>query len=298
MSDASGDVLWPTTRHELVAWLDEHVNFELNMPARAAAPTLERIVELCRFLGDPELACPVVHVTGTNGKGSTARILTELLMAQGLSVGTYSSPNLARVNERLARDGRPIPDAELVEVLGTLMRLEPLLSATPTRFELLTAAAFVWFADIAVDVAVVEVGLGGRWDATNVVEPVVAVVTNVSYDHVEILGPTLVDIAKEKAGIVKSGAVLVLGETDPELDAVFSDAADALHVPVWRRGRDFGCDQARVAVGGRLLDLRTPAARLSRGLPTSPRRPSRRQRRCCVGGGRGIFRRPPGLRGR
>ncbi len=260
MSDTSGDVVVPTTRHELVTWLDEHVNFELNMPTRASAPTLERIVELCRFLGDPELACPVVHVTGTNGKGSTARILTELLVAQGLSVGTYASPNLARVNERLARDGRPISDAELVEVLGTLMRLEPLLSATPTRFELLTAAAFIWFADIAVDVAVVEVGLGGRWDATNVVEPAVAVVTNVSYDHVEILGPTLVDIAKEKAGIVKAGAVLVLGETDPELDAVFTAAADAVEAPVWRRGRDFGCDQARVAVGGRLLDLRTPAA--------------------------------------
>src|SRR5580658_10490676 len=188
-----------------MAWLDEHTNYELAMPTRLGAPTLDRIGELCRFLGDPEQACPVVHITGTNGKGSTARILTALLMANGLTVGTYTSPNLATVNERLARDGIPIDDDELAEVLGSLALIEPLLSARPTRFELLTAAAFRWFADIAVDVAVIEVGLGGRWDATNVVDPVVAVVTNVSYDHVEVLGPTLVDIATEKAGIMKAG---------------------------------------------------------------------------------------------
>src|SRR6202043_2292429 len=104
---------------------------------------------------------------------------------------------------------------------GALALIEPMLSARPTRFELLTAAAFRWFSDIAVDVAVIEVGLGGRWDATNVVEPVVAVVTNVSEDHMEVLGPTLIDVAAEKAGIVKSGSHLILGETDPELAEVF-----------------------------------------------------------------------------
>ncbi|HXQ18837.1 MAG TPA: Mur ligase family protein, partial [Acidimicrobiales bacterium] len=186
---------------ELVAWLDEHTNYELGMPTRLAAPTLDRIRALCRLLGDPERACPVIHVTGTNGKGSTARILTELLLANGLTVGTYTSPNLAVVNERLARDNEPISDDDLAGVLSSLALLEPLLPERPTRFELLTAAAFSWFADVAVDVAVVEVGLGGRWDATNVVEPDVAVVTNVSYDHVEVLGPTLTDIAAEKAGI-------------------------------------------------------------------------------------------------
>ncbi len=160
----------------------------------------------------------MVHITGTNGKGSTARILTELFMANGLTVGTYTSPILERVNERLARDGVPIDDEELIEVLGALALIEPMLGARPTRFELLTAAAFRWFADIAVDVAVVEVGLGGRWDATNVVQPEVAVITNVSYDHVEVLGPTLRDIATEKAGIMKPGCRLILGvEFDPEL---------------------------------------------------------------------------------
>ena len=249
-------------RDELVAWLDDHTNYELAMPTRLAAPTLDRMRAMCDLLGDPQLACPVIHLTGTNGKGSTAKILTELLRASGLTVGTYTSPNLARVNERLTRDDEPIDDEELAEVLEALALLEPLLPERLNRFELLTAGAFRWFADTAVDVAVVEVGLGGRWDATNVVEPEVGLVTNVSYDHVEVLGPTLLDIAAEKAGIVKPGSRLVVGETDPELVEVFVAAADAAGVvEVWLRGEDFACESAHVAVGGRLLDLRTPSAR-------------------------------------
>ncbi len=245
-----------------LAWLDRHTNFERNMPARAQVPTLERIQALCRLLGDPQLAYPVVHVTGTNGKGSTVRMLSALLAARGLSVGTYTSPNLHSVNERIARNASPVPDDELAAVLATLRRLEPLVDGRVTRFELLSAAAFAWFADVAVDVAVVEVGLGGRWDATNVVRPDVCVVTNVSYDHVDVLGPTLTDIAREKAGIVKPGARLVLGETDPELAAVFTAAAAEAGAPVWRRDADFGCSANRLAVGGRLLDLWTPACRV------------------------------------
>ena len=249
-------------RDDMVAWLDGHTNFELAMPTRLGAPTLHRMEALCRLLGDPERSCPVVHLTGTNGKGSTARILSELFMAQGLTVGTYTSPNLERVNERLTRNGRPVDDAELAEVLGVLAGIEPLVGERLNRFELLTAAAFLWFADSPVDVAVVEVGLGGRWDATNVVVPEVAVVTNVSYDHVEVLGPTLVDIATEKAGIVKPGCRLVVGETTPELRDVFLAAADANGVAeTWVRGEDFDCDDSTIAVGGRLLDLRTPGGR-------------------------------------
>ncbi|HEY5023830.1 MAG TPA: folylpolyglutamate synthase/dihydrofolate synthase family protein [Acidimicrobiales bacterium] len=248
-------------RDEMVAWLDSHTDYELSMPTRVGAPTLDRIRAWCRLLGDPERSCPVIHVTGTNGKGSTAKIVTELLMTDGLSVGTYTSPNLARVNERLARNGEPIDDDELAEVLGSLADLEPLLSERTTRFELLTAAAFRWFADSPVDVAVIEVGLGGRWDATNVVEPDVAVITNVSYDHVEILGPTLLDIATEKAGIIKPGCRVVVGETDPELLGVFMAAAEECGAAeTWVRGVEFACTESRVAVGGRLLDLRTPGA--------------------------------------
>jgi dihydrofolate synthase/folylpolyglutamate synthase len=244
-----------------LAWLDDHTNYELAMPTRLGAPTLDRITELCRLLGDPEQSCPVVHITGTNGKGSTARILTELLMANGLTVGTYTSPNLESVNERLARDGEPIDDEDFAQVLQSLALFEPLLSDRPTRFELLTAAAFRWFADIAVDVAVVEVGLGGRWDATNVVRPDVAVITNVSYDHVEVLGPTLADIAAEKSGIIKPGCTVVVGETSPALRDQFVDVATSVGAgPIWLRGNDFDCDRSLVAVGGRLIDLRTPGA--------------------------------------
>lgn len=251
----------PDERDELVAWLDDHTDYERSMPTRLRAPTLERITELCHVLGNPESDYPVIHLTGTNGKGSSARVLTELLLAQGLTVGTYSSPNLARLNERLSRDGVPIADDELAEVLRALKLVEPMLSTPASRFELLTAAAFRWFADSPVDVAVVEVGLGGRWDATNVVRPEVVAVTNVSYDHVEVLGPTLGHIATEKAGIVKPDCQVVVGETDPELVEVFQAASDAAGARgLWRRGPDFDADANHMAVGGRLLDVRTPGA--------------------------------------
>jgi len=247
------------TLAELLDWLDGHTNFEVVSGAGdVRLPTLERIEALCDLLGDPQHAYRVVHITGTNGKGSTARILSTLLSHHGLHVGTYTSPNLHTVNERLAHHGQPIGDEELADVLGTLRRLEPLLAERPTRFELLTAAAFAWFADVAVDVAVVEVGLGGRWDATNVVRPDVSVVTNVSYDHVDVLGPTLRHIAAEKAGIVKADAPLVLGETDPDLVEVFLAEARQVGIPVRRRGVDFAVEGNRLAVGGRLVDLRSP----------------------------------------
>ncbi len=244
---------------EALEWLDGHVNLEAIEAGRAdARPTLERIRRLTELMGDPQRAYPVVHLTGTNGKGSTARMLTSLLGARGLRVGTYTSPHLERINERLSCDGEPIADDELAEVLTALAALEPLLERPPTWFEIVTGAAFRWFADIAVDVAVVEVGLGGTWDATNVADGQVAVVTNVSVDHVDILGPTLNDIAAEKAGIVKPDSVLVLGETDPALAAVFTRAARA---DVWERGSAFACEANHLAHGGRLLDLRTVGGR-------------------------------------
>lgn len=246
---------------ELVAWLDAHTDYEKAMPTRLRAPTLERITQLCHLLGDPQRSFPSVHITGTNGKGSTARMLTELFMAQGLTVGTYTSPNLSRVNERLARNGEPITDDELGEVLGALALLEPIMDARPSRFELLTAAALRFFADSPVDVAVIEVGLGGSWDATNVVDADVAAVTNVSYDHVEVLGPTLADIAGEKAGIVKPDCHVVVGETDAELVDIFAAAASRVGArAVWRRGDDFDTTVNQIAVGGRLLGIRTAGA--------------------------------------
>ncbi|HLG67483.1 MAG TPA: folylpolyglutamate synthase/dihydrofolate synthase family protein [Acidimicrobiales bacterium] len=246
---------------EALAWLDSHIDFESNVPSRRALPTLERIRELASLLGDPQRAAPAIHLTGTNGKGSTAAMVTALLGARGLSVGTYTSPNLTRVNERLARDGEPIADDAFCELLSSLALLEPLVSVRPTRFELLTAAALRWFADEAVDVMVVEVGLGGSWDSTNVVDGAVAVVTNISYDHTEVLGPTLEGIARDKAGIVKPGSRVVIGETDPELVGVIRSVAEAAGAAeIWVAGREFACTANRLAVGGRLVDLRTPGA--------------------------------------
>ena len=242
-----------------LAWLDGHVDFESSMPSRRSLPTLDRMRQLAQLLGDPEQAYPAVHITGTNGKGSTAAMVTALLAAQGLTVGTYTSPNLSRVNERIARNGEPIDDGAFVDVLESLARLEPLMDDRPTRFELLTAAALAWFADEAVDVAVVEVGLGGRWDCTNVVDGDVSVVTNISYDHTEVLGPTLEDIARDKSGIFKAQGRAVIGESDPALVHQLRQAAEeAGAIETWVRGADFACTANRLAVGGRLIDVRTP----------------------------------------
>jgi dihydrofolate synthase/folylpolyglutamate synthase len=245
---------------DALAWLDTHVNFEsaAGGPPRAGSVgglSLDRMRALVDVLGDPQEQIPVIHITGTNGKGSTARIASTLVAETGLSVGTYSSPHLRRINERIARNGEPITDADLAQVLTDLQALVPLSGVEPSWFELVTAAAYRWFADVAVDVAVVEVGMLGRYDATNVADGSVAVVTNVGPDHTDFQGDWRRAIAEEKAGIVKPGSVLILGETDPELRSVFLDAgADE----VWERDEHWGCDENLLAVGGRMLDLRTP----------------------------------------
>jgi dihydrofolate synthase / folylpolyglutamate synthase len=243
-------------------WLDSHIDFESKMPSRRALPTLDRMRALMTLLGDPQESIPSVHVTGTNGKGSTSAMVTSLMMAQGLSVGTYTSPNLERVSERLAYNGEPIDDVSFLAVLSELASIEPMLAERPTRFELLTAAAWSWFADVAVDAMVVEVGLGGTWDSTNVMHGDVALLTNFSYDHTDVLGPTLEGIAEDKSGIIEEGSIVVAGETNPDLLAIVeAGAARVGAAAVWVAGRDFGCEDNRVAVGGRLVTLWTPGGR-------------------------------------
>jgi dihydrofolate synthase/folylpolyglutamate synthase len=238
-----------------LAYLAGHVNLERDVAPRAAARRLDRVRRLLELMGDPQHSCPVIHITGTNGKGSVARMVTALLVARGLRAGTYTSPHLERLNERMAWNGEPIGDEDLAEVIGAVADLEPLLESAPTYFEILTAAAYRWFADVAVDVAVVEVGLGGRWDATNVADGQVAVLTNVSLDHAETIGPHLTDIATEKAGIVKPGSTLVLAETNPALRPIFDGAGAS---EVWVKGVDFRCGGNRLAHDGRVVDLYTP----------------------------------------
>jgi dihydrofolate synthase / folylpolyglutamate synthase len=245
------------------AWLDSHVNLERQVGVasgsrrRLAPAPLSRMEALVELLGSPQLQYPAIHITGTNGKTSAARIATALLVAAGLSVGTDTSPYLERFNERICWNGEPIPDDDLDRILARIADLEPLLPDRPSYFEIVNSVALEWFADVAVDVAVIEVGLGGTWDSTNVVDGQVAVVTNVELDHVEYLGPTRLDIAQEKAGIVKPGATLVLGERDPELVPVFLERGPGR---VFARGTDFGVRSNALAIGGRVLDLFTPYA--------------------------------------
>lgn len=238
-------------------YLDEHVNLEAVVADRHSHPTLERMQRLMHVLGDPQHSAPLVHITGTNGKGSTAQIATRLLEAHGLTVGTYTSPHLQRINERIAVNGEPIADDDLAEAIRAIADAEALAGVEPSYFEILTAAAYRWFADIAVDVVVAEVGLLGRWDATNVADGQVAIVTNVALDHTEYAGPTRLDIAREKAGIVKPGSSLVLGETDPDLVPVFLAEQPG---EAFFRDIDFACNDNMLAVGGRLLEIRTPGA--------------------------------------
>lgn len=249
---------------EALAWLTAHVNLEtgVGVPSgvdrRKSAPTLDRIRGLTELLGSPQLEFPAVHLTGTNGKTSATRMVAALLDTVGLSTGSYTSPHLTRVNERMALRGVPIGDEDLAAALSRVALVEEFVHDRPSYFEILTAAAFDWFANEAVDVAVVEVGVGGTWDATSIVEAPVAVVTNVSIDHVEYLGTTLREIAGEKAGIVEPDATLVLGETDPDLMEVFAARSPR---EILLRDRDFSVRSQRLAHGGRQVDLITPTGR-------------------------------------
>jgi dihydrofolate synthase / folylpolyglutamate synthase len=229
-------------------------------------PDLTRISALLGALGDPQLAYPTVHVTGTNGKGSVVRMVGALCSAAGLSAGTYTSPHLQTVRERLSLAGRPIAPHRFAEVHDEVAALADLLDAQAvardgpdadriTYFELLTAMAFAWFADVPVDVGVVEVGMGGRWDATNLVRGEVAVLSEVDVDHPQ-LGATPAEVAAEKIGIVKPGSHVVSAVQTPEV-AELIDAAVAEHdATAWLLDRDVELVDRQVAVGGQLLTVR------------------------------------------
>lgn len=242
---------------EALAWLDRRIDHETAASSGIAAGRIEGLSldpmrRLMGLLGDPQLDVPVIHLTGTNGKGSVGVMVEALLREHGLVVGRYTSPHLERVNERLVRDGRPIDDDELAEVLSGVAAVEDLLETAPTWFEALTAAAFRWFAEAPVDVAVVEVGLLGRYDATNVAEAAVAVVTSIGADHTDLAPGWELAVASEKAGIIEPGSTAVLGPLADELVPVFAAEGPERLV---RLGRDFEVLDDRVAVGGHVVDL-------------------------------------------
>jgi dihydrofolate synthase/folylpolyglutamate synthase len=235
-------------------------------PEHDFEPTLDRVRDVCALLGDPQRAYRVVHVAGTNGKTSTARMVERLVREHGLRTGRYTSPHLSSVTERISIDGEPLSAQRFVEVWQDVapyvhMVDQRSLEAGGPRlsyFEVLTVMAFAAFADAPVDVAVVEVGLGGTWDATNVVEAEVAVVTPIAMDHQRWLGDTLTEIAGAKADVVKEGSTLVMAEQRPEAEGVVLSAAAERGARVLREGVDLEVADRRLAVGGQLLALRTP----------------------------------------
>lgn len=228
---------------------------------KSLGPSTHRIEAICEVLGHPENAVPAIHITGTNGKTSTARIAACILAATGLKVGTYTSPHLQSITERIAFNGEALASSTFGEVFDHLFPylelVERELDEHLTYFEILTAMFFLWAAD-SVDAMVVEVGLGGRWDATNLMTNVpVAVVTNVGLDHMGMLGMDHQTIAKEKSGIVKPGATIVTSETKPDVLAIIDGEAHGAGAPVAKFERDFRVLDNALAVGGRYLTLRT-----------------------------------------
>ncbi|MDY7106464.1 MAG: folylpolyglutamate synthase/dihydrofolate synthase family protein [Actinomycetota bacterium] len=246
------------TMDDAVAYLESHINRQ-PVGGKYEGLSLDSMQEIVGLLGDPHRVAPVVHITGTNGKGSTARMLTALLGAHGLSVGTYTSPHLETYNERIQWNGEPVSDERFASAIADVARIEPMLSTTPSHFEILTAAALAFFAEVAVDVIVAEVGVLGRYDATNVLDADVAVISNVGRDHTDFAGDWRRAIAYEKAGIIKPDSHVVLGETSPDLVEVFAAEPAA---SLWLRERDFRCTENRLAVGGRYVAVETPNGEL------------------------------------
>ncbi|MFR0581658.1 bifunctional folylpolyglutamate synthase/dihydrofolate synthase [Limosilactobacillus mucosae] len=207
-------------------------------------PTLKRMRRFLQELGNPQENLDYLHITGTNGKGSTTAMLRSMLMADGLSVGTFTSPFIVRFNERISLNGQPIPDDELVKTVQKVAPIvdyldEVLPEGGPTEFEIDTAIMFTWFAKMRPDVVILEVGIGGLFDSTNVIVPKVSGIVSVGYDHMHVLGDTLGEIAAQKAGIIKPKVPVVIGRLPKAARQVIIEAAQDKQAPLYENGRQF-----------------------------------------------------------
>jgi dihydrofolate synthase/folylpolyglutamate synthase len=234
-------------------------------PETRLEPSLDRIEAFAELLGDPQRAYPVIHLTGTNGKTSTSRMIDTLLRALDLRTGRFTSPHVERMTERISVDGEPLSDDDFVRAFNDVAPYMELVDREQDHplsfFESVVAMAYAAFADAPVDVAVVEVGMGGLWDATNVADAAVAVVLPVAIDHARYLGDTAVQIAIEKAGIVKPGSTVVIAEQTPEVAAVLAERIAEVGATAVREGIDFGVATRAPAVGGQMLSLQGLRAR-------------------------------------
>ncbi|HJU51926.1 MAG TPA: Mur ligase family protein [Acidimicrobiia bacterium] len=238
--------------HAALAYLDAHIG-------QGMKPGLERIKTLLEMMGHPEEGYPIVHVAGTNGKTSTSRIVTAVLAAHGLNTGTFISPHLQRVEERVGVNGRQASPEEFAQAMSDVAAFADIFESRGTDrltyFELTTAMAFAWFSEMAVDVGVVEVGLGGRLDATNAARGEVAVVTGIGLDHTEFLGDTIAAIAAEKLAITKREATLVTGPLPSEVQEIAAMVANEQSARHLAYQRDFLLEGASQAVGGWLCQV-------------------------------------------
>lgn len=242
---------------------------------RWVQPRRERTARLLEYLADPQRTYRVVHVTGTNGKTSTSRMIESLLRAHGLRTGLFTSPHLERFTERIVVDGEPVADAAVADAWDEIAPFVDIVDAELaaggeeplTFFELLTALAFVAFADAPVDVAVIEVGMGGSWDSTNTADGDVAVFTPIDLDHVDRLGATVAEIAQVKAGIVKDGALVVSARQPPEALAELRAAAASHDATIAVEGSEFALAADRLAVGGQMITVRGLAGTYDEYLP-------------------------------
>ena len=238
-------------------------------PEHKMAPRLDAMTRAVEILGEPNKVAPVIHITGTNGKTSTARMIERLLMAHDIRVGRYTSPHISKVTERISIDGAPVADSTFVRIWGEIQpylqivdaELEAAGAPRITYFEALTILAFAIFADEPVDVMVLEVGIGGSWDATNVADATVSVVTPIGLDHTDMLGETLAEIAGEKAGIIKDGGFLISAVQDPSVAQVLLEAARAHNADYRFEGVEFGAVDRTAGVGGQLLTIQGLAGR-------------------------------------
>lgn len=241
-----------------VRFAEALAELEARQPEHMPEPDLERIRSLAALLDDPQLAYPTIHVTGTNGKTTTARLVAALACEHGLTTGLFTSPHLRSVTERFVVCGEPMDEETFAEEYAHLLpflRLVDERVGRVTYFEALTALAYLWFADKPVSLGVFEVGMGGAWDATNLVAGDVAVICPVGMDHVAELGPTLEDIAREKAGIVKAGKVAVVREQPEPALRVIEGRCEEVSARLVLEGRDFGLVSRAVAVGGQLVTV-------------------------------------------
>lgn len=232
-------------------------------------PTLSRMKIFMKKLNNPEQGLKIIHVAGTNGKGSTVAFLRSLLMETGQKVGTFTSPFLMRFNERISVNNQPISDEDLVDLVNEVQPIikeldETLESGGPTEFEIITAMMFVYFAKIKVDVAVVEVGIGGKFDSTNVLTPLISVITTIGFDHMKLLGNTLPEIAGQKAGIIKDGVPVVVGNVPMDALTTIEREATSKSAPLFHYATDFFVKIESPTGWGEIFDYQFKAAQLKK----------------------------------